>query len=405
MQKPHSIKRLSLIAGAMLLPSSPQVFALDFDAKGTNISIYGYAKLDVMYDMGDVRSGNSGGLGDSVNFSKIAVDGQPSTSKHSNLSAGESRIGFRTATPTDRGDLITNIEGDFFFGDFRLRHAYGSWNGISAGQTWSNFHTFISTTPTLDFTGPAGRDAFLRQAQLRYSYGDFHIALEDPSGAMSGDSFDGGYDGDFQGSSIAGTDVNRKDSVPDLTLRYEANAGDAKWSTAALVREIAFDSGNDEGSDSAIGWGLFIAGSYALSPSTTVRAQITGGDGIGGYMKVNPAPAAYRVGNKLKTIPAWGGTIGISQEVGPGSLNISYSRVEADWDDAERDGVSLIKTDSLGRFSDAYDDTHELTHINYLWSPTQNVTYGIELAHAMRKTVDGRDGSVNRVQGSVIYKF
>uniref|UniRef100_UPI00301CB6A6 hypothetical protein n=1 Tax=Staphylococcus aureus TaxID=1280 RepID=UPI00301CB6A6 len=142
---------------------------------------------------------------------------------------------------------------------------------------------------------------------------------------MSGESFDGGYDGDHQGNTIAGTDVGRKDSLPDLTLRYEASSGDAKWSTAALIREVAFDSGDDE--DSIIGWGLFIAGSYSLSPSTTLRGQITGGDGIGDYMKVNPAPAAYRVANRLETIPAWGGTLGISQEVGSGSLNVSYSRV------------------------------------------------------------------------------
>ncbi|GHC27694.1 DcaP family trimeric outer membrane transporter [Aidingimonas halophila] len=391
------------ILGAALLSSSASVQAIDFDVQGTNVSIYGYAKLDIMYDTGDVKSGNSDGLGDSVNFDKIAVDGQSSTSGHSNLSAGESRIGFRTTTPTERGDLITNIEGDFFFGDFRLRQAYGSWNGITAGQTWSNFHTFISTTPTLDFTGPAGRDAFLRQAQLRYSLGDFHIALEDPSGVMSGDSFDGGYSAVNGGKSIAGTDVDRKDGLPDLTLRYESGAGAAKWATAALVREVAFDSGGEK--DSAIGWGVFAAGSYALTQSTTIRGQLTGGDGIGAYMKVNPAPAAYRVGNDLETIPTWGGTLGISQDMGPGTFNVSYSRVEADWDDAERDGVSLVDTDNSGGFVDAYDGVHELIHINYLWNPTENVTYGVELAHAVRETVDHRDGSVNRIQGSVIYEF
>ncbi|MDI5935425.1 DcaP family trimeric outer membrane transporter [Halomonas kalidii] len=403
MRKQISRPKLSLLMSAIFLSSSSQAIALDYEVNDTKISIYGYAKLDIMYDSGDIKSGNSNGMGDSVNFRKIAVDGQSNSSGHTNLNAGESRIGFRTATSTDKGDLITTIEGDFFFGDFRLRQAYGSWNGITAGQTWSNFHTFISTTPTLDFTGPAGRDSFLRQAQLRYSFGDFHVALEDPGGAMSGESFDGGYDADYQGDTIAGTDVGRKDSLPDLTLRYEESSGDLKWSTAALMREVAFDSGGDE--DSTIGWGLFVAGSYSLSPSTTLRGQITGGDGIGDYMKVNPAPAAYRVANQLETIPAWGGTLGISQEIGPGSLNVSYSRVEADWDDAERDGVSLVNTDNSGEFIDAYDDNYDLIHVNYLWNPTKNVTYGVELSHAMRETVDGRDGNVNRAQASIIYDF
>ncbi|GKW50549.1 DcaP family trimeric outer membrane transporter [Halomonas sp. NCCP-2165] len=387
-------RSLYTLGVALLLPSAPAL-AIDLEVQGTSVSIYGYAKLDIMYDTGDVKSGNSGGLGDGINFDRVAVDGQSSTSGHSNMHAGESRLGFRTTTPTERGDLITNIEGDFFFGNFRLRQAYGSWNGITAGQTWSNFHTFVSTTPTLDFTGPLGRDAFLRQAQLRYSIGDVHIALEDPGGAMSGNSFDGGYG--------AATDIDRKDTLPDLTLRYESGAGAAKWATAALLREVSFDTGRE--SDSAIGWGLFIAGSYALTPSTTLRGQLTGGNGIGAYMKANPAPAAYRVGNRIETIPAWGGTLGISQDLGPGTLNVAYSRVEADWDDAERDGVSLIDTDNSGGFIDAYDEVRELLHLNYLWHPTENVTYGLEVAHAVRETVDRRDGSVARIQGSVIYRF
>ncbi|MAM59723.1 MAG: hypothetical protein CMN25_20635 [Salinicola sp.] len=389
-----------LLATAALLPLSAH--AVDFTVDKTRVSVYGYAKLDIMYDTGDVKSGSSG-LGDSVNFSKIAVDGQRHTSGHSNLTAGESRLGFKTATPTSQGDLVTVIEGDFFTGDLRLRQAYGAWNGLLAGQTWSNFHTFIGTTPTLDFTGPAGRDAFLRQAQLRYSYGDFHIALEDPSGAMSGRSFDGGYDAATGGKSIAGTDVDRKDSLPDLTLRYESGSGPAKWALAALVREVAFDDGAQH--DSAVGWGMLAAGSYALTSSTTLRAQVTGGDGIGAYMKVNPAPAAYRVGDRLETITAWGGTLGVSQQVGPGTLNLSYSRVEADWDAAERDGVSLVRTDTAGGFVDAYDEVHQVIHLNYQWHPIERVTYGIELAHATRETVDDRSGSVNRVQGSVIYAF
>lgn len=224
---PLSRLSLMMLGATLWLPSVP-TWAIDFDVNDTNVSIYGYAKLDLMYDIGEVKSGHSDGLGDSVNFSKIAVADQASSNGHSNLSAGESRIGVRTRTPTAQGDLVTELEGDFFFGNFRLRQAYGRWNGITAGQTWSNFHTFISNTPTLDFTGPAGRDAFLRQAQLRYTLGHFHIALEDPSGVMSGDSFDGGYQANTGGRSIAGTDVDRQDHLPDMTLRYEDKAGDAQ---------------------------------------------------------------------------------------------------------------------------------------------------------------------------------
>ncbi|BBI49273.1 hypothetical protein HORIV_16940 [Vreelandella olivaria] len=113
MNKCLSWRKVLPLLGCSFLFVTPSVFAIDYDVNGTNVSLYGYAKLDVMYDSGDVKTGNSNGMGDSVNFSKIAVDGQPSTSGHSNLHANESRLGIRTTTPTEKGDLITNIEGDF----------------------------------------------------------------------------------------------------------------------------------------------------------------------------------------------------------------------------------------------------------------------------------------------------
>nr|WP_267965855.1 DcaP family trimeric outer membrane transporter [Halomonas aerodenitrificans] len=384
-----------MLATALL---TSQAWGVELQAGDTSVNLYGFAKLDILYDVGDIRAGTRG-MGKSIGFENIGLEGQTTTSGHSDLHADESRLGVRTRTPTEQGDLLVNIEGDFWTGNLRLRQAYGSWNGITAGQTWSNFHTFVSTTPTLDFTGPAGRDAFFRQAQLRYSYGNFHIALEDPSGAMSGSSYDGGYSGESGGRSIAGTDVDRKDSLPDLTLRYESSMGDLKYSAAALLRDIAFDDG--AASDSVTAWGLFLAGSIELTPGTTLRGQITGGDGLGAYMKLNPAPAAYRVGDELETIFSWGGTLGISHDIGPGSLNLAYSYVEADWDDALADGIALVNEGS----GNAYDHKRDLIHLNYMWQPTKNVTYGIEVAHAARTAVDDREGDATRIQGSVIYAF
>lgn len=390
-----NLTNTGLLASALTF--STQASAVDFEVGSSTVSLYGYAKLDVLYDVGDVRAGTNG-LGEFVKFNNIALDG-PTSSGHTDMHANESRLGVRTRTPTDQGDLVINIEGDFFFGGFRMRQAYGSWNAVTAGQTWTNFHTFAGTTPTLDFTGPIGRDATLRQAQLRYSWKNFHVALEDPSGAVSGNSFDGGYSATVEGHSIAGSDVDRKDSLPDLTLRYESRFDTVKYSAAAVVREVALDDGSAD--DSVIGWGVFVAGSVNVTPSTTLRGQITGGDGIGAYMKMNPAPAAYRAGNNLETVSSWGGTLGISQVVGPGKINLAYSYVEADWDAALEDGVVL----SNGVGGTAYDDERTLVHLNYMWQPTPKLTYGIEVSRASRSAIDNREGDVTRIQGSAIYKF
>src|SRR5699024_2350252 len=114
-------------------------------------SVYGFAKLDLIQDLDD-------DLGNAVNPGAIRADGQAGPGGHSTLHAYQSRFGIPTTTPTASGDLKTRIEGDFFGsggGEFRLRHAYGEWNGLLAGQTKTNFGSdrFIGFTPTVDFNG------------------------------------------------------------------------------------------------------------------------------------------------------------------------------------------------------------------------------------------------------------
>lgn len=111
-----NLTNTGLLASALTF--STQASAVDFEVGSSTVSLYGYAKLDVLYDVGDVRAGTNG-LGEFVKFNNIALDG-PTSSGHTDMHANESRLGVRTRTPTDQGDLVINIEGDFFFGGFRM---------------------------------------------------------------------------------------------------------------------------------------------------------------------------------------------------------------------------------------------------------------------------------------------
>ena len=51
---------------------------------------------------------------------------------------------------------------------FRLRHAYGSYGGLLAGQTWTNFLDPDNFPNTIDFESPMAFPSF-RQAQVRYT--------------------------------------------------------------------------------------------------------------------------------------------------------------------------------------------------------------------------------------------
>lgn len=108
-------------ASALALAVAGAAQAYTIEAGDTTANIYGYAKLDLIYDVDDK-------LGNAVNRSLIRLDGVDGSDGHTTMHAYQSRLGFTTATPAGGSELKTMIEGDFYGsggGTFRLRHAYG----------------------------------------------------------------------------------------------------------------------------------------------------------------------------------------------------------------------------------------------------------------------------------------
>lgn len=350
--------------------------AFDFEAGDTNASLYGYVKLDMIYDFDN-------DLGDTVDRGAPRLDGDSGPDGYFRMLARESRFGFNTSTPVAGSTLKTTIEGDFFSSgnNFRLRQAYGEWNNVLAGQTWTNFSTFISSTPLIAFTGPTGRPAVERQTQLRYTMDKFSFSLEDPAA---------------EGGVVASPGA--KSELPDLILRYTNTSGAFKYSVSGVARYLGFDTtgtSTPAESDNTTGWGVGADFSMDLTDAFTLRAGLTHGDGIGGYVHGNPkkAPAFVTAGGDLETIETTGGTLGASLKAGPGAINVAYSKTSTNLDDAP-----AFATD---------DDTYEAAWVNYIWSPraTSQITYGVEANWNKRETVDGREGDASRLQASVIYDF
>ncbi|WP_416139333.1 DcaP family trimeric outer membrane transporter [Halomonas sp. HK25] len=373
-------RRLTALAGGLMgLAAAGSASALEFSVGDTTLGVYGYAKLDIIYDVDD-------DLGISVNHLAISRDDERSSTGHSTLHAYESRLGFSTSTPLEGSVLNTRIEGDFYGGgggQFRLRHAYGEWNGILAGQTWTNFHGFVAATPTVSFTGLGGMPNTSRQAQLRYTQGNFSVALEDPDKL-------GGREETFG----LGADKSR---LPDLTLRYTRRADDFAVSTSAVLRHLEYDAIDQD--DSTLGWGVALEGALNVSEAVTLRAGVTHGDGIGSYLNENPtstpaidaAPAYVGADGRLRTVESTGGTLGMTVKVGPGSINAAYYRTVTDLDDSPYPGETS--------------DRRESFFLNYIWSPVERVSYGLEAGWHARETLDGREGEAVRLQGMVKYSF
>ncbi|MBU2874667.1 DcaP family trimeric outer membrane transporter [Marinobacter salexigens] len=363
--------------------SASQVPAVGFSAGDSKVNIYGFAKLNMIHDV-DNRLGTYATLG------AIDLDSVDSVTGHTQFDASHSRLGVRTDTETKHGNVTSVIEGDFNTpggaGPFRLRHAYLQFNGIMAGQNWTNFGTFVGNTPTLDHLGQPGQGAMLRQPQLRYTTGGLSVALEQG----------GAWRGGVAGSANVAIQPVAKESLPDLTLRYQAVLSGAQIGASAVVRQLEyFDQVTNE-EESAFGWGVNLEASAPVTDILTVRGSLTAGDGMGGYQYLNPASPAYvDLSGDVETIESIGGTLGLSAKAGVGTLNLGYGLSTADLDDAVRAGALV---------GDA-NDTFESIYLNYMWSPVQGIRYGIETGLHSRETQAGEKGDAVRLQAQLMYSF
>ena len=373
-----SYVKAALMLAPLLAPAYAQ--AVSFDVDGTKVSVGGYAKLDAIYDF-------DSDLGPSIQFPRIALDGESGPEGFSNLHAFESRLNVGTATMTDYGEVRTFVEGDFYGGgggELRLRHAYGEWNGILAGQTWTNFGGFIGLTPTIDFTTPTGNALGLRQAQIRYTTGGLSVSLEDP--------------GNLGGNVSTGSQGEAKSSLPDFTARYETSFNKLRVGTSVVLRQLEYFNATTTDEESAFGWGVHLESAYDLSDTVTVRASLVHGDGIGGYINVGPNAPAYVDESTLdvETIKSTGVMLGATYKVGPGAINVVASGAEADLDDAVLTSSSFT-ADSNKEYRSYY--------VNYIWNAAPGVQYGVELGRHSREVFDGRDGAATRLQAMAKYSF
>ncbi len=378
-----SVKRTTIFtASALALAVASASHAVDFEVGDTTASVYGYAKLDIIHDV-DADMGNT------VRHSAIRLDGVDGPDGHTDFHAKQSRIGFKTSTPLSGSTLKTTIEGDFYGSGndtLRLRHAFGEWNGILAGQTWTNFGGFLGMTPTIDFLGQVGQGNIGRQSQLRYTTGGFSVALEDP-GTI-------GTNIDMDNRLNVNDDV--KSGLPDLTLRYHGGAGNVNYGASAVMRQIEYYNTASDSDESAFAWGINLEASAEVTEGVTVRGSVTHGDGLGGYMYGSPGQAGYIDNDgEVEGIEGTGGTFGVSMAAGSGNVNLAYGIATADLDDGVDEGA--LSTSST--------DTVESLYLNYIWSPVARISYGIEAGYHTRETHNGDDGDAVRVQGMVMYSF
>ena len=339
--------------------------------QASSIEFYGFIQVDFIYDFG-AELGNT-------TFPLIGVT-DDDQGEFFNATAQETRLGFRTTTPTALGDLKTEVEIDFYgasgaFGtdnsyEIRARNVYAELAGFRIGKSWSTFPPFTVYPITLDFQGVAGI-GFARTQQIRYTH-EF---------------------GDFQ-AEIAVEKNNGDSDTPVFVAAGTYDTDSLRLRAAGIVGEVqsSFDTGRIDEAGAAIFaeyeedfYGIAIDGSADLWDGGSIQAGYLFGDGIANYLVFLGDP----INSEGDTIKSQGAYAGLTQEVGE---KWTFKAIYG-WRNNDEIGPS--------------DDTETLTsiHLDALYEIVENTTVGIEYFHGTRETFGGEEYEVDRIQTSFIYNF
>lgn len=354
--------------------------------------IGGYVKLDTIYS--DYNHGSYSGAGRDFYIAGTVPVGPKGADGESylDLHVKESRINFRSTHNLDNGaKLGTFIEMDFLLAPGgnervsnsyqpRLRHAFVTYDNWLFGQTWMTFFNVGALPENLDFVGPAESTIFGRQAMVRYTNGNWQIAMENPETTIT--PFEGG-----------GRIVSDDNNVPDFVLRYNLKGDWGGFTAAGIVRQLAYENNIAGIDDKTTGWGISLSGKFVFGNKDDFRWMASTGSGMGRYMGLNTANGAVidETGD-LKSIDSTG-VFGSYRHLWNGkwrsNFTIGYLTVD---NKTELTGMGVTKN------ATSY-------HANIIYSPQPKLDFGAEIMYADREIESGLDGDLTRVQFSAKYAF
>lgn len=309
----------------------------------------------------------------------------------------QTRLVVNTDTPVDGRTVTAHIEADFQTSpgtqgserttngyNFALRRAFITFDNWTFGQEWSNFQNPTVLPEAADFVGVTEGTIFIRQMQVRYTRQltdalTLALALENPETAS------------HTPVSAVMTE-NDDDHLPDATARLVWTPRFGQFSLAGLVRQLSIDSPQDKARK--FGWGASLAGRipFGKDGPYDVRFMFTYGHGASRYIGFNYAPDVIYVVDpltgaaRLHPVSVWAGFI---------AFRIGFS--------------DQLRSNIMAAFQDVDYPSHVLAPgeanelarsfgVNLFYSPVKPLDLGIEYRYGQRKILNGRKGSLNRVQ-------
>lgn len=304
------------------------------------------------------------------------------------IDASATRLSLDVTQKTNAaGDIRFYIETDFRGGSsvLRLRQAYITLLGITAGQTWSFLYDSQASAPTIDIQGDDSR-TFFRTPLIGYTYKfgkDFMtgIAAELPRTKIT--------------TATGVKSVTQR--IPDvpLYLQHKTSLGHIKFAT--VLRGLSYGNTETEKIKTRLGWGIQLSGSLKPVSFLTLYAQAKYGKGIARYisdlavLNVDLLPDAEHTG-MMKPIPMYGLSFGLR-------VNLS-KRVYAA---ANFASAALDRKECYTTGSDYHYGNYLST--SFFWNAFHNMTVATEYLHGKRKNMDAATGHANRIQLMLKYDF
>lgn len=376
---------------------------------GPSFEIYGFAQADYIQDFNRVDPDWDAAL----RPSKIpTTHNQFGDSGQSIFSVRQSRFGVQARQEIGGKDLFVKFEFDLFgTGDdagqttFRLRHAYGSWGPILAGQTNSLFMDGDTLPNTLEYWGPVGM-VFLRNPQVRYTYTTgphkFAIAVEKPS-----NDIDAGNIRELDPT--LGANIFGSEKLPDLTAHYRYQGGWGHVQLAGILRKVGYETNgtpDNRPKGSEVGWGVNLSSNIKTWDKDVLHLSAVYGAGIASYMN----DGGTDLGPKLRN-PSGAPIVGVPPPgiLGPKvvpslGLMAYYDHYWSDqWSSAF--GWSMHRQDNTSfQQGNAYRNG-QYASANVIFTPSNRVLVGAEALWGEREDHNGNKGDDTRVQFSFKYSF
>lgn len=343
-----------------------------FSSGSWGFTVGGRIKLDLIHDFDAI------GSTDSFDPRTIPVDGSEGT--NTRIHARETRLSLGIAGPIEGRDLKLYVEGDFYGtgNAFRLRHAYGQYGFLLAGQTWTTFMDEDNIPNTIDFETPLAAP-LVRQGLVRLTAGlskrtslAFGIEESDPEVVPP--------------PGVSGT---TQKTLPDFTARFRFTHGRGHAQLSGFVGRTRFKPTGGEPVDVTIA-GVLASARFRPSARDAAYAEVAYGPGLGRYRGgVSAAPDAS---GRLQAVEAVAFTVGYEHYWSPRwSSNVVVSPAWA--------------LDELGDAA-AFNDRFDYVAANLLyWFLEKRAWAGVEYLHGLREVRSGASGSANRIQLAVRFNI